>query len=773
MPPRTPLTRALLAGLAILALTLALATQSVVQTASAAPPPFTVRAGTQQLEVLGARKGTKLELLHRGAVVGTGTVDAGGNNTRKGSFEWRLLKPGRYSVRTVAPAPAYESAPTHVSGFHAAAPDQSFYSGQTLQNGFNFIQTRDGTTLSANVVLPNPNIYGPGPYPTVVEYSGYDPSNPRETSFPTIFNTLGYAYVGVNIRGTGCSGGSFLPFEPVQSLDGYDAIETIAAQSWAKFHKVGMVGISYPGIEQLYVARTQPPHLSAISPLSVIDDTYRGTLWPGGILNTGFATSWATDRAHDAAPYGEGWEHDPLGATPQQVDQCAANQDVRLQNPDPVSTIEDNPFYNKTYYQRIDPSRFVHRINVPVYLAGAWQDEQTGGHFPDFLHRFTSSPHLFATMSNGSHTESLSLGEFGRYADFLDFYVAHRIPTGVKSLVGPPLAASLTGVTGLSMPPQPDYSGMTFKQAKHHYNASRPIRIEFEEGAAKGQPSGAPLPRFVRTFKSWPIPGRKQTRLYLTPQRRAVVVEGPGRQGARPFVLRRPEGSPADRLLRVEQCDLGRPPDVPLEADPQGQGPRLDHRAAEEEPRDDRQRLARRLGEVGDQGRRPRGHRQRRAAQRHRGLREQRVAAGQPPQADREAVDGDQAGAHRPASRRAADAAREVPAAPHRDHAVRPALPGRRPAAHHARRAGRCQAAVGVQDARPRAAGHDRHRPEAPVVAGAIGGAGRRRTDEGAAVPVAALPALSDLPRLKRVVTGPTLMGKGSSKSRTPPRSAP
>ena len=69
--------------------------------------------------------------------------------------------------------------------------------------------------------------------------------------------------------------------------------------------------------------------------------------------------------------------------------------------------IEDNPFYNKTYYQQIDPSRFVRKINVPVYIAGAWQDEQTGGHFPEFLNRFTHAPHVFATMSNGSHTESL------------------------------------------------------------------------------------------------------------------------------------------------------------------------------------------------------------------------------------------------------------------------------------------------------------------------------------------------------------------------------
>jgi hypothetical protein len=35
--------------------------------------------------------------------------------------------------------------------------------------------------------------------------------------------------------------------------------------------------------------------------LSVIDQTAT-TLYPGGILNTGFAFSWAKDRVHDAKP---------------------------------------------------------------------------------------------------------------------------------------------------------------------------------------------------------------------------------------------------------------------------------------------------------------------------------------------------------------------------------------------------------------------------------------------------------------------------------------
>ena len=65
-------------------------------------------------------------------------------------------------------------------------------------------------------------------------------------------------------------------------------IETVARQPWVLHHKVGMMGISYGGISQLFVAATRPPSLAAITPLSVIDDTAT-TLYPGGILNTGFA----------------------------------------------------------------------------------------------------------------------------------------------------------------------------------------------------------------------------------------------------------------------------------------------------------------------------------------------------------------------------------------------------------------------------------------------------------------------------------------------------
>src|SRR5258706_14207000 len=111
------------------------------------------------------------------------------------------------------------------------------------------------------------------------------------------------AVVDVTVLRCGFSGGACGFFEPLQSLDGYDVIETIARQPWVRDHKVGMMGISYVGISQLFTAQLQPPSLEAISPLSVLDATTT-TLYPGGILNTGFAVAWAQQLQQEALPPG-------------------------------------------------------------------------------------------------------------------------------------------------------------------------------------------------------------------------------------------------------------------------------------------------------------------------------------------------------------------------------------------------------------------------------------------------------------------------------------
>ena len=79
------------------------------------------------------------------------------------------------------------------------------------------------------------------PYPTLIEYSGYGYANPAgpKSGIAVLANLMGFAVVDVNMRGTGCSGGAFDFFEPLQNLDGYDVIETIAHQPWVRTTRSG------------------------------------------------------------------------------------------------------------------------------------------------------------------------------------------------------------------------------------------------------------------------------------------------------------------------------------------------------------------------------------------------------------------------------------------------------------------------------------------------------------------------------------------------------
>ncbi len=470
-------------------------------------PEFAVRPSVNQLHVLGAAPGDELELVGPDGSITLGTVDS------QGALLWRDIDAGEYSVRGTGPGPLTQSEPAVVTNPDDPATD-NFYASQVIDEGFGYITTRDGTTLSATVWLPGS--VDDGPYPTVVEYSGYSPSNPDDATFAQLFNTLGYAYVGVNIRGTGCSGGSFEYFEPVQLTDGYDMIEAVAAQPWVAYNKVGMVGISYPAIAQLFVASTAPPSLAAIAPLSVLDNSTGSTLYPGGLLNTGFAGDWSREREEQAQPYGQGWEQ---GRVDGGDSTCGENQLLRLQNTDAAGLIEQTPFYVAELADPIAPITFVDQITVPVFLAGAWQDEQTGGNFPAMLDRFTGSPQLYATMVNGSHTESLtSLAIFERYVEFLELYVARRAPDlSLAQAVGPVLASSITGVTGLALPNPSRFAGMSYDEALAAYEAEDRIRILFEEGAAEGQQPGAPLPRFEASFETWPPAEASTQAWYLRP----------------------------------------------------------------------------------------------------------------------------------------------------------------------------------------------------------------------------------------------------------------
>lgn len=482
----------------VLALVAALAPTAAAGAAAAAT--FSVRGGVEEVASWGHVAGTTVELLAPGgAVLDSEPADA------QGASQFEDVEPGPgYAVRTSAGT----SDPVTVLD-PEDHPDQAFYDGVTVDEGYGYIPTRDGTLLSANVHFP---IAGDArPWPVLVNYSGYDPSqtgDPPQEFLP--FLLKGYVVVGVNMRGSGCSGGAFDYYEPATSTDGYDVVEALAAQDWSN-GRIGLMGLSYSGISQLYVGATNPPHLEAITPLSAYGDAYRGILYPGGIRNEGFALNWALDRQAAAAPAARPWARARINGGDTT---CRDNQVLRLQSRDMASEIL--PFRHDDPTQRhLDITSFADRIGMPTYLAAQFQDEQTGGsavHLAEPLQRIDAP--FRAVFTNGAHIDPFGPTEVGRLAEFVDFYVAKRKPD--MSLLNALLPLALREIFGDPIDTYPNrFDGYaTYEAALAAYEAEDPIRVRYENGGVAGR-EGAPYHTVENTYEAWPLPGTTAERWYL------------------------------------------------------------------------------------------------------------------------------------------------------------------------------------------------------------------------------------------------------------------
>ena len=514
---------------------------------AAAAVSYSVHGSVEQVYVTGLAAKERMALVNRrGKTVQTQQADS------LGGLLFRTVKPGPgYRVRRAPKGPL--SPPVTVMTTRSAPPNPSIYNQKIPDSGYSYLTTRDGTQLAIDVHPPDqpagepvpslpPSLGLPGqlqlgpvgvtlphtpatspPWPTLIEYSGYgyaDPAGPQN-GIAVLANLMGFAVVDVNMRGTGCSGGAYDFFETLQNLDGYDVIETIAHQPWVLHHKVGMMGISYGAISQLFTAQTDPPDLAAISPLSTIDNT-QTTLYPGGILNTGFAVAWAEERIHDAEPAsatgGQPWAYQRI----QQGDEtCKANQVLHGEAVNLLAKIRANSHYVPSVANPLSPITFVNKIKVPVYMACQWTDEQTGGHCPDLAEHFTGTRHKWFTFTNGTHVDSLDPYTFDRWYDFLELFVAHQAPivnSAVIHAAAPVIYQSAMGINGVTLPPDPIQAQPTYAGALAAFEKLQPIRVLFDNGAGQaGQTPGYPFPGFEQSFSRFPIPGTQARSWYLQP----------------------------------------------------------------------------------------------------------------------------------------------------------------------------------------------------------------------------------------------------------------
>lgn len=225
------------------------------------------------------------------------------------------------------------------------------------------IPMEDGTLLAADGWFPEAE----APSPALLGFYPYHKEAGNGAYFEYAnrwFAERGFASLIVDLRGTGCSGGSVAdPFGVRrEGGDGAAAVEWAAAQPWCD-GSVAVWGMSYGGITALSIAAERPRALRAIAPVMACADMYHDWFWPGGCEAAQTTTFWGTTMvALQLAP--------PICEDPDA--RFLRQWRERLLDRDPfLLPWRRHPEYDSFW---VDRTTDLSRIEVPAFLIGGWHD---------------------------------------------------------------------------------------------------------------------------------------------------------------------------------------------------------------------------------------------------------------------------------------------------------------------------------------------------------------------------------------------------------------
>jgi hypothetical protein len=221
-----------------------------------------------------------------------------------------------------------------------------------------YLTMRDGVRLAARVYRPD----SPGRFPTLIAAAPYmyDTDDlPHSKLFlwreigpvEWYVEEQGYAYVRVDVRGSGKSEGVYGLLDKAEQDDYYEMIEWAARQPWSN-GRVGGIGQSYYAWSQWWMGIMNPPSLKCIAPYDGSVDPYREVVYHGGIY-CDFLAWWyqglRVNNLHRAAnaPTGKSMPRDIAG-------EMALHQ------------MDDAWWKERSAYERLG------EIKVPVLTIGHW-----------------------------------------------------------------------------------------------------------------------------------------------------------------------------------------------------------------------------------------------------------------------------------------------------------------------------------------------------------------------------------------------------------------
>lgn len=225
-----------------------------------------------------------------------------------------------------------------------------------------WITMPDGVRLAADLFWPA-GANQQDRFPVLLEYLPYrkDESRARNYSLYSYFLDHGYVIARVDMRGTGNSEGTTIPYEysAIELDDGEDVIAWLSEQDWSTGN-VGMFGISWGGFNAIQIAMRNPPALKAFVAVMATEYLYQEDVhYIDGIMHT---DSWMmSNDLYNALPgapdftLDEDWVENRFNVEPSVYTYMRQQRDG-------------------AFWDRASARGQYEKIKVPGYHIGGWYD---------------------------------------------------------------------------------------------------------------------------------------------------------------------------------------------------------------------------------------------------------------------------------------------------------------------------------------------------------------------------------------------------------------
>ncbi len=230
-----------------------------------------------------------------------------------------------------------------------------------------WVPLRDGTRLAVSLWLPADAQSRPvAAILDAVPYRRRDGTAIGDAAWGTYFARRGFAFVRVDLRGSGDSSG-ILPDEytPQEQDDATELLDWIAARPWCS-GAVGMIGVSWGGFAALQMAARHPAPLRGVVAIHASDDRYADDVhYVGGCVSAMDMSQWATsmlaylNQPPDPAAVGAEWR---------------ARWQERLEGAVPFIEPWLTHQRRDAYWQQGSAGEDYAAIRCPVFAVGGWSD---------------------------------------------------------------------------------------------------------------------------------------------------------------------------------------------------------------------------------------------------------------------------------------------------------------------------------------------------------------------------------------------------------------